>query len=178
MRTKIILAGFGGQGVIVGGKLLAYAAMKEGKQVTHYPSYGAEMRGGTCNCSVIISDEPISSPIISESDVAVVLNAPSKKKFEKGVRRDGMILMNSSLINDDPARSDLKSFNVNASEIAEKSGSVKATNMAILGALSKVTSIVKLESLIESMKEVFPNINEKLLTVNVNALKSGYDEVK
>ena len=98
MKSRIILAGFGGQGIIVGGKLLACAAMKEGKEVTHYPSYGAEMRGGTCNCAVIISDQPISSPIIGESDIVAVLNQPSKNKFEKNVVKNGIILMNSSLI--------------------------------------------------------------------------------
>jgi 2-oxoglutarate ferredoxin oxidoreductase subunit gamma len=178
MKNKIILAGFGGQGIIVGGKLLAYAAMKEGKEVTHYPSYGAEMRGGTCNCSVIISDKPISSPVISEPDIIVVLNKPSKDKFEPMIMKNGKMLLNKSLIEEKPKRSDITSFEVTATEIAEKSGSVKATNMAVLGAFSKITAIVSLQSLIDSLKDVFPNINDKLLNINIKALKEGFDSVK
>jgi 2-oxoglutarate ferredoxin oxidoreductase subunit gamma len=178
MKYRIILAGFGGQGIIVGGKLLAYAAMKEGKEVTHYPSYGAEMRGGTCNCSVIISDKPISSPVISEPDIIVVLNKPSKDKFEPMILKNGKMLLNKSLIEEKTKRDDIKSFEVIATEIAEKSGSVKATNMAVLGAFSKITSIVSLQSLIDSLKDVFPNINDKLLNINIKALKEGFDSVK
>ena len=178
MKTKIIIAGFGGQGIIVAGKLLACAAMREGKEVTHYPSYGAEMRGGTCNCAVIISDARISSPIIGESDITVVLNDPSKKKFENSIIKGGTLLMNSSLMEIATTRSDLKTFSVKASEIAEESGSVRSTNMAILGALSKISSIVKMESLIGSLKEVFPNMNDKLMDINIRAMKAGFEEVK
>jgi 2-oxoglutarate ferredoxin oxidoreductase subunit gamma len=177
MKSKIILAGFGGQGIIACGKLLACAAMKEGKQVTHYPSYGAEMRGGTCNCAVIISDEPISTPMISECDIAAVLNQPSKNKYEKNVVKGGIMLMNSSLISGETG-GDLKYYKVPASEIAERAGSVRATNMAILGALSKISSIVGIDSLVESMKEVFPNISDKLMEINIRAMKAGFDEVK
>ena len=177
MKSRIILAGFGGQGIIVGGKLLAYAAMKEGREVTHYPSYGAEMRGGTCNCAVIISDEPIASPIINESDITVVLNLPSKNKFEKTVVKKGIMLMNSSLIDAVPG-GDLKYFNVPASLIAEESGSVRATNMVMLGALSKISELVSIDSLVASIKEVFPNITENLMSININAMKTGYEKVK
>jgi 2-oxoglutarate ferredoxin oxidoreductase subunit gamma len=178
MKTKIILAGFGGQGVIAGGRLLACAAMMEGKEVTHYPSYGAEMRGGTCNCSIVISDRLISSPIISEPDIAVILNTPSKNRFESKIVPNGKIILNSSLISENLKRNDVSSYLVKASEIAEESGSVKAANMAILGALSKVTSIVKLESLIGCLKEVFPNLNDKLMNININALNRGYENGK
>jgi 2-oxoglutarate ferredoxin oxidoreductase subunit gamma len=177
MLNKIFMAGFGGQGVIVGAKLLAYAAMKEGKEVTHFPSYGAEMRGGTCNCAVVISDKPIASPVFSNPDIAIVLNKPSKIKYETEVVKNGNIIINSSLVDEKTCRNDVKCSYVPASEIAEKLGSVKITNMVVLGSVAKMTSIVKLESLIESLKEVFPNINEKLLDLNTKALKQGYDAV-
>jgi len=155
MLSKIILAGFGGQGIIVAGKLLASAAMKLGKNVTHFPSYGAEMRGGTCNCSVVISDKQISSPIINEPDVAIVLN--------------------KSLIKDETKRTDLKVGYIDASEIAERIGNSKVANMVILGAFAKITSLVNINSLIDSLKDVFPTMPDKLLDLNIKALQEGFN---
>ncbi|HOV13348.1 MAG TPA: 2-oxoacid:acceptor oxidoreductase family protein, partial [Spirochaetota bacterium] len=109
MLSKIIIAGFGGQGVIVAGKLLAYAAMKENKEVTHFPSYGAEMRGGTCNCSVIISDNKIANPIIDKPDIGIILNKPSKDKYEKTIQKNGFIIVNKTLSNEPLQRDDLNS---------------------------------------------------------------------
>jgi 2-oxoglutarate ferredoxin oxidoreductase subunit gamma len=178
MLTRIILAGFGGQGILVAGKLLAYAAMREGLEVTHYPSYGAEMRGGTCNCAVVISDKPIASPVFSTPDIAVVMNKPSKLKYESKISNKGTIVINSTLVEEKACRSEVECFYLPASQIAEEIGSVKAANMAVLGALSKITGLIKLESLIDSLKEVFPNINEKLLEINVRALKKGFEVTK
>jgi len=177
MSNKIILSGFGGQGIIVAGKLLAYAAMKEGKEVTHFPSYGAEMRGGTCNCAVIISDKPIPSPIFSNPDIAIVLNKPSKIKYESKINKNGKIIINSSLVEEKACRTDVECFYVEASKIAEETGSVKAANMSVLGAFAKSTSLVKLESLIGSLKDVFPNITDKLLEINTKALTKGFELV-
>ncbi|OHD07184.1 MAG: 2-oxoacid:ferredoxin oxidoreductase subunit gamma [Spirochaetes bacterium GWC1_27_15] len=175
MLSKIILAGFGGQGIIVAGKLLASAAMKLGKNVTHFPSYGAEMRGGTCNCSVVISDKQISSPIINEPDVAIVLNKPSKDKYEPKCKTNGMLILNKSLIKDETKRTDLKVGYIDASEIAERIGNSKVANMVILGAFAKITSLVNINSLIDSLKDVFPTMPDKLLDLNIKALQEGFN---
>ncbi len=178
MITKIIIAGFGGQGVIAAGKTLAYAAMKENKEVTYFPSYGAEMRGGTCNCSVIISDDKIANPIIDSPDIAIILNKPSKDKFEKSVKKGGIILINKTLVDEVLHRDDIEGKFVEATKIAEDTGSLKATNMVVLGAFSKISRIIKLDSLISSLKDVFPNFNDKLMDLNVKALKNGFDSIE
>lgn len=177
MTEKITLAGFGGQGIIMAGLLLAHAAMIEGKEVTHYASYGAEMRGGTCNCYVVISDKEIPSPVINKATTLLIFNQPSKTKFEKTAEKNAKILLNSSLITENPLRDDVKYFLINASEKADMLGSIKSTNMVMLGALSKITNIVKLESLIESLPEIISKRNQKLIEININALKHGYDAV-
>ena len=178
MQSKIMIAGFGGQGVIAAGKLLAYAAMKEHKDVTHFPSYGAEMRGGTCNCSVIVSDNKIANPIIDHPDIAIILNKPSKDKFEKTIKKDGLIIINKTLSDTPLERDDITGKFVEASKIAEDIGNIRATNMVILGAFSKTTGIIQLDSLINSLKEVFPNFNDKLLDLNIKALKAGFEAVE
>lgn len=175
MLSKIIIAGFGGQGVIVAGKLLAYAAMKENKEVTYFPSYGAEMRGGTCNCSVIVSDSRIANPIIDHADVAIVLNKPSKDKFEKNVRKDGILIINRTLAGEEIERTDIVGKYVDASKLAEDAGNVKAANMVILGAFVKSTGIIKLDTLTNSLKDVFPGFSDKLIELNIKALRSGFD---
>ena len=139
MTTKIIIAGFGGQGIILAGKLLAYSAMIENKEVTHMPSYGAEMRGGTCKCSVIISDEPIASPIVSKSDITLIMNLPSKIKFEPICKNQSKIFINSSLIEEKAKRDDLAAYYVDATNLAEEAGSVKSANMIMLGAFAKIS---------------------------------------
>jgi 2-oxoglutarate ferredoxin oxidoreductase subunit gamma len=175
MTTKIIIAGFGGQGIILAGKLLAHSAMTENKEVTHIPSYGAEMRGGTCNCSVIISDEPIASPIVSKPDVTLIMNQPSKNKFEKRCKNDSKILINSSLIEEKAKRDDLSAYYVDATNLAEEAGSVKSANMIMLGVFAKATGIVKIKTLIDSLPEVISSRNKSLIDINANALKKGYE---
>lgn len=177
MISKIIIAGFGGQGIIVGGKLLAYAAMKESKEVTHFPAYGAEMRGGTCNCSIIVSDTSIANPIIDRPDIGVFLNKPSRDKYEKLIQDGGYIIVNKTLSSEPSQRELIKSSFVEASQIAESLGSLKSTNMVILGALSKITNVVKLDSLINSLKFVFPNFSDKLIDINIGALKAGFNAI-
>lgn len=175
MINKIIMAGFGGQGIILSGLLLAQGAMMEGKEVTHYPAYGAEMRGGTCNCSVVISDKEIASPIVIKPDILLIFNQPSKIKFEPICASGGNILINKSLINEKSKRTDIKPFYIDATNSADKLGNAKIANMIMLGALSKITGIVKLDSLINAMPAILSARNKKLIDLNVQALKEGYD---
>ncbi len=175
MTTKIIIAGFGGQGIILAGKLLAYSAMIENNEVTHIPSYGAEMRGGTCNCSVIISDEQIASPIVSKPDITLIMNQPSKTKFEQKCKNDSKIFINSSLIEEKVNRDDINAYYIDATNLAEKAGSVKSANMVMLGALAKVTNIVKLNTLIDSLPGIISTRNKSLIDINADALKKGYE---
>ncbi len=175
MIKKIIIAGFGGQGIILLGRLLAYAAMLEGKEVTHFPSYGAEMRGGTCQCSVVISDSQIASPVINNPDIALIFNKPSMDKFESKCKKDGIIFLNSTLINEKVNRSDLQAYYVDATKIADSLGNTMCTNMIILGLFAKVTRLVKLDTLIESLNEIISKRNKQLIELNTLALKKGYD---
>ncbi|HNZ26171.1 MAG TPA: 2-oxoacid:acceptor oxidoreductase family protein [Spirochaetota bacterium] len=178
MLNKIVLAGFGGQGIIVAGKLLAISAMNEKKETTHYPSYGAEMRGGTCSCSVVVGDNLIASPIIKNPDIALIFNKPSKEKYEPLMRHGGIMILNKSLIEDTNLRGDIKKYLIKASEIAEQLGSVKSTNMVMLGAFVKATSIIKLDAIINSLTIAFPNAKEKAIELNIRALEAGYNNLE
>lgn len=167
---KLIIAGFGGQGVMLMGQMIAYAGMFEGKEVTWMPSYGPEMRGGTANCSVIVSDKKISSPIIVEATAAAVMNQPSLEKFESIVKPGGLLFINTSLIKDLPTRNDLEIFKIDANEIAVELRNDKVSNMVILGAIVNKTGIVKLESIEKAMEKLFTGNKAKLLPLNKQAL--------
>jgi len=167
---KLIIAGFGGQGVMLMGQMIAYAGMFEGKEVTWMPSYGPEMRGGTANCSVIVSDKKISSPIIVEATAAAVMNQPSLDKFESIVKPGGQLFVNSSLIKDLPIRTDLEVYPIDANEIAVELQNDKVSNMVILGAIVNKTGIVKLESIEKAMEKLFTGNKAKLLPLNKQAL--------
>ena len=174
MLQEMIFAGFGGQGVLSMGKLLAYAAMKEGKEVSWMPSYGPEMRGGTANCMVNISDSPISSPIVQQYDVAVVFNLPSLKKFEPMVKKGGILIWESSTIKEAPTRTDIKVYAVPA--IDQATNVIKNTqvmNMLALGSLLKVNPIVKPETLLMALKDTLPPRHHGLIPVNEEAIKLG-----
>lgn len=176
MHKEIIFAGFGGQGVILAGKILSIAAMIEGKNVSHIPSYGAEMRGGTANCSVVISDEEVASPIVEKPDIIVVLNAPSMVKFEPKLKKGGIIIYNTSLIKDKPSRSDIEIVGVNANEIAEKNGASRGVNMAALGALvKKVPELASLDSLAEALDHAISARNRKHNPTNVAIMTDAYN---
>ena len=175
MTTKLIIAGFGGQGIILTGKLLAYSAMLENKEVTHMPSYGAEMRGGTAHCSVIISDEPIASPVVSDPDITLVFNQPSKTKFEPRLKDKGKILINNSLINEKAKRNNIDAYYIDATNLADQIGNVRCANMIMLGALAKLTNIVKLDTIINSLSEVISARNQSLIEINKKALKKGFE---
>ncbi len=173
MLQEILIAGFGGQGILSTGQLLAHAGMIEGKEVAWIPSYGPEMRGGTANCGVTISDEPISSPIVTEPTVLIVMNGPSLDKFENDVVPGGYILINSSIVNRDVKRQDVTVLKIPANEIAEEIGNLKVANNVILGALIELTGVVSVDSVIESLKKVLPPRRHNLIPANQQALERG-----
>jgi len=176
MHKEIIFAGFGGQGVILAGKIVCIAAMMEGKYVSHIPSYGAEMRGGTANCSVVISEEEVASPVVERPDICIVLNAPSMVKFEPRLKKGGLLIYNSSLIKDKPKRDDIETLAINANEISEKHGSSRGVNMAALGFLvKKVSGLVKLDSLTKALDEAVSERNRKHNPVNIAIMTEAYN---
>lgn len=178
MENKVICAGFGGQGVMSMGQLLAYAGMIEDKHVSWLPSYGPEMRGGTANCGVTVSDEEIGSPIITnDADIAIVMNLPSLIKFEKDVKPGGKIFINSSLIERKVERTDIEVYYIDANKIAADIGNIKAANLVMLGAVLKSTPIVDIESILEAFKKVFGPSKEKFIPQNREALVKGGESI-
>lgn len=178
MMAKLLIAGFGGQGVILAGKLIAYAGMLEGKNVSHIPSYGVEMRGGTANCSVTISDREVGSPFVTHPSTLVVMNKPSLDKFEETVIPGGNVFINSSLIDRESEREDVRVFYVPANNIAEEAGTGRASNMAIVGAMIAVTGIVSLDSIKRSLPEVVSKRNIKYNEINIKAIDMGYEFIQ
>ncbi len=174
MHSEIILAGFGGQGVLLIGKLLAYAGMKAGKEVTWMPSYGVEMRGGTCNCTVVLSDHKIGAPVTKFPHGLIVLNLPSLDKFEDSVRPGGVLVVNTSLINRLPHRTDLTVVPVPCNDLAQEAGTPKAANMVALGAFLGATQLVDLERVKASLEDTFA-ARPKLVPINLAALSKGYE---
>lgn len=173
MEERIIIAGFGGQGVMAMGQLLTYSGMIEDKKVSWLPSYGPEMRGGTANCNVIISSEPVGSPLVVEASTAIVLNKPSLDKFEQNVVKDGNLFINSSLIDKKSTREDINVFYIPASEIANELGNPRTANMVMLGAYLEVVKPVEVESIYEAFPEVFGSNRLHLLPINKEALAKG-----
>jgi 2-oxoglutarate ferredoxin oxidoreductase subunit gamma len=172
----IFIAGFGGQGIILAGRLICLAAMAEGKHVSHIPSYGAEMRGGTANCSVVVSDEEIGSPLVPRPDVCIVMNSPSLVKFQPIVREGGLLIWNKSLIDIAPERGDVESLAVPANEIAEAAGSFKAANMVVLGVLAKRRpAIASMDALRAALNEAVSARHHELNQINRAALARGYE---
>ncbi|MBS4534121.1 2-oxoacid:acceptor oxidoreductase family protein [Clostridium sp. D2Q-14] len=178
MQERVIIAGFGGQGVMSMGQLLTYAGMIENKNVSWLPSYGPEMRGGTANCNVMVSDEPIGSPIVTEATVAIVMNRPSLDKFESDVLPEGNLLINSSLIDIKSERDDLNIHYIPANELADELGNSKVANMVMLGAYLELTKAVKTESIIEAFKKVFGESKANLVAINKEALEKGAEAVR
>ena len=173
MYQGVIMSGFGGQGIISTGVLLAYSGMVDGKHVTFFPAYGAEMRGGTANCSVVVSTDEVASPVVSTPDSVIVMNEPSLLKFEPTLKPQGLLLINSSLVSSKPKRNDITILTINANKIAEEIGTVKCANMVMLGALINRTKAVSLESVIKTLSKVFPRAKKDMLEINENALKRG-----
>ena len=172
-QKEVVFAGFGGQGVMTAGQLLAYAAMDEGKQVIWIPSYGPEMRGGTANCTVIISESRIGSPIISNPMSACVFNRPSLDRFGPKVKKNGLLLINSSLIDVTSERDDITELLVPANDLAMKVGNPKVANMVMLAAYVEVTKIVSFETLTRMLIEKMGGKKKELLELNQNAFEEG-----
>jgi 2-oxoglutarate ferredoxin oxidoreductase subunit gamma len=175
MQTEIIIAGFGGQGVLFAGQLLAYAAMDAGKEVTWIPSYGPEMRGGTANCTVIIADEEIGAPTVRNPKAAMVLNLPSFDKYEPLVTTGGVLIVNQSLVDRGLRRTDLNGVLIPANEIAERLGDKRLTNMVMLGALLSRNPVLSLEAIEQALAAHLPERHRNLLLLNYSALREGTD---
>lgn len=175
---EILIAGFGGQGVMSMGQLIAYAGMKEGKYVSWLPSYGPEQRGGTANCAVVVSGEQVGSPLVSQPTTAIVLNNPSYDKFEPTVRPGGLLIVNASLISKLSERTDIKVVNINATELANELGNPKIANMILLGAFLEITGILSDDSILEALKKVLSPEKHSLLEINKRALERGRSSAK
>jgi 2-oxoglutarate ferredoxin oxidoreductase subunit gamma len=174
MQNDVILAGFGGQGVLLIGKMLALAGMSEGKQVSWMPSYGPEMRGGTANCTVVISDRPVGSPVIRSPRGVVALNLPSLDKFEPALRPGGVLVINTSLITRDATRDDVMVIRVAANEVANELGNPRGANMVALGAYVGASGAVSMEEVEQVVRDSFAK-KPKLIDVNLEALHKGFE---
>lgn len=175
MTEEIIIAGFGGQGVLSMGKILAYSGIMQDQEVSWMPSYGPEMRGGTANVTVIISDERISSPILTAYDTAIILNQQSMDKFENAVKPGGYLIYDPNGIIKPPVRKDIKIFKIEGAQLAAEMGNIKIFNMIVLGAFLKIRPIVKLENVIKGLKKSIPERYHKLIPLNEAALLKGMD---
>jgi len=171
--TKTIFSGFGGQGVLMMGYVLATSGMHEDKHVTYLPSYGAEVRGGTANCTITVSDEPIASPVASFPDFAILMNTPSLMKFEGGVKSGGTVFLNSDLVDLRPKRRDIQVVAVPVNSIAERLGNARGANMVMIGALVQKTGLVSLKSVIKSVRSIFETKGSKVHKMNTLAIKEG-----
>ncbi len=178
MKEEIIIAGFGGQGVLSMGKILAYSGIMQDMEVTWMPSYGPEMRGGTANVTVVLSSNRISSPIVNKCDTAIILNQQSLDKFENTVRPGGMLLYDPNGITKPPTRKDITVCKIEAAEEAAKMGNAKAYNMIVLGAYLKKRPVVKMENVIAGVKKSVPERHHKLIPMNEQAIQRGMDAVQ
>ena len=174
---EVILAGFGGQGILFMGKILAFAAMIEGKKLSWLPSYGPEMRGGTANCHVIIDDNEIGSPIVTRPNILVAMNKPSLDKFEDTVLEGGYIFVDKSLIDRNVKRDDVKTIYIDATTIADDLGNKGLANMVMLGSLLKATDIFTIDEIEDTMKKSLPKSKQALVESNMKAVKEGYSLV-
>ena len=175
MKEEIIIAGFGGQGVLSMGKILAYAALLSGKEVSWMPSYGPEQRGGTANVTVIISDDPINSPILDSYDTAVILNQQSLDKFENKVKKGGTLIYDPYGIKQKPTRTDINIIEVPAMEALFEIGNSKAYNMILLGVLLAARPVVGIEDVMAGLKKTIPERHHHLLEVNEKAIRKGFE---
>ena len=178
MMKEFIFAGFGGQGMLLIGKFLAMACMLDGRHVSWLPSYGPEMRGGTANCSVIVSDEDVASPLVDKADVVVAMNAPSLDKFESSVRPGGLLVINSSIIDRKSVRDDIEVIYCDSMKIADEVGNPKGANVAILGAMMSKCDIVDVEKMTEAIRLELGERKARFLEGNVKALLAGMEAAK
>ncbi|MBE5756723.1 MAG: 2-oxoacid:ferredoxin oxidoreductase subunit gamma [Clostridiales bacterium] len=175
MDYKILIAGFGGQGILFSGKVIANTGLMLNKEVSWLPSYGPEMRGGTANCSINVSDNQIGSPIVSAPNVLVAMNLPSLEKYENDVDKDGFIIYDSSLISKDVTRTDVNASKIPATRLASDNGLEGLANMVILGKVLKETKMFTLEEIVKSIEKVVPAKKQELLGKNVKAIEIGYN---
>jgi 2-oxoglutarate ferredoxin oxidoreductase subunit gamma len=175
MTKEIIISGFGGQGIVSSGIILAHGGLIEDMHVTFFPSYGAEMRGGTANCSVVISSEPVASPIVANPDVVIIMNEPSLAKFEPQVKPGGMLFYNKTLIKSNPKRTDITVIPVEANAIAEEIGQGRIANMVMLGAMLKKTKVLSLKTLKKAQRKRFTKANDQQIALNDKALERGFE---
>ncbi|MBN1927208.1 MAG: 2-oxoacid:acceptor oxidoreductase family protein [Prolixibacteraceae bacterium] len=173
MTEEIIIAGFGGQGVLSMGKILAYSGIMQDQEVSWFPSYGPEMRGGTANVTVILSDDRISSPVLNLYDTAIILNQQSLDKFESKVKPGGTLLYDPNGIIKEPARTDIKIYKIDATQMAAEKGQPKIFNMIVLGAFLKAKPIVKMENVKKGLEKSLPERHHKLIPMNLAALEMG-----
>lgn len=178
MLEQIIVAGFGGQGILLLGKILAEAALMESYQVTWLPSYGAEMRGGASNCHICISDQWIGSPLITEATAVMALDQRAIQKYENVLMKDGLLLLNSSIIQKKPQRNDIQVLEIPATTIATKLGDARYTNMVMLGAYLACKPILKLQTIEERLKEIFANKGSNIVSINLQAMEAGAIAIK
>jgi 2-oxoglutarate ferredoxin oxidoreductase subunit gamma len=174
MQKEIIISGFGGQGVLFAGQVIAYAALDAGKEVTWIPSYGPEMRGGTANCTVVIADQEIGSPLVKNPPLAIALNLPSFDKYEAAMKPGGALIVNQSMVDRGAKRADIRAIFVPANDIAEEIGDKRLTNMVTVGALIAVLPEVTLEGVEAALKGHLPARHQRLLPKNYEALRRGY----
>lgn len=177
MTKEIIISGFGGQGIVSSGIILGYAGLFENKHVTFFPSYGAEMRGGTANCSVVISTEPVASPIVANPDVVIIMNEPSLARFEPTIKPGGVLFYNKTLIKSTPKRNDITVIPVEANAIAEELGQGRIANMVMLGVLIKKTQLLELQTLKKAQRQRYAKASDEQLSLNDKALDRGYELV-
>lgn len=178
MLQELVISGFGGQGVLSMGKILAYSGIMENKEVSWFPAYGPEQRGGTANVTVIISDRPISSPVVNQYDIAIVLNQPSLDKFEERVKPGGVLIYDSYGINRKVQRKDIHVYRINAMDESMKMDNTKVFNMIILGGLLRISPMVELVNVMKGLKESLPERHHKLLPMNEQAILRGMEIVE
>ena len=175
MTHEIIISGFGGQGVLSMGKILAYSALVEGKEVSWMPAYGPEQRGGTANVTVIISDERISSPIVSQFDTAVILNQPSLERFEPQIKPGGTLIYDGYGISEPPKRTDINIYEIDAMDAAAEMGNPKGFNMIVLGGLLKIRGLVNIDDVLAALRKTLPERHHHLIPANEEALRRGME---
>ncbi|GJM40911.1 MAG: 2-oxoglutarate ferredoxin oxidoreductase subunit gamma [Ardenticatenaceae bacterium] len=173
METSIVISGFGGQGVLFAGQLLAYAGMDNGRFVTWIPSYGPEMRGGTANCTVIISTDPVGAPIVAQPDIALVFNQPSYEKYVDMVKPGGLLVINSSIVTVDEPRTDLNVVEIPANGLAGEFGTIKMLNMAMIGAMLAHHDVLPITALEDALRAHLPARKQQFLSGNLEVLHAG-----
>lgn len=178
MLHEMLIAGFGGQGIVTLGKLIAYAGMLQGHEVCLWPRYGAEMRGGTANCTVILSSELIDSPLVMLFDTVVAMNNPSLSRFQDRVKRGGLLFWDRSMIYQEPKRTDIQKVAVEAGKVANELGNIKVINMIVLGALSQKMKLFSLDSAVLALRKVFTDLRPEMFQLNELALNRGAEMVK